>query len=82
MANVTHITWPYTDPDEEVQTKLDPAVRHDGDHQETFRSWLRLLATYDEEEVGRIIVGTAILWDAKAGRLDECLHTAVIWERG
>lgn len=82
MPNVAHVAWPYKDPDEVVQTTLDPATTARPARPD-FRTWLEWLAVNaDEEECGRIIVGTAILWDAKAGRLGECLDTAVIWERG
>lgn len=37
---------------------------------------------FESEELIRIMTAAVILYHAKAGEFGECLHTAVIWERG
>lgn len=75
MPNVAHVAMPYG---EMGPIELEPNTRdlpvavplH----------WLIANATQDE--VGRIVVGAAILFDAGAGTISQCLDTAIVWERG
>jgi hypothetical protein len=36
----------------------------------------------EEEELPRILTATVLLWHAGHRPLAECLHTAIVWERG
>lgn len=44
--------------------------------------WVNDNVVWHSEEFVRIMTSAVILFHAEAGTFDQCLHTAIIWERG
>jgi hypothetical protein len=79
-------TYPVRLPyDEMGPLELDPVTL---DHGASWRASLEWLAggegidAYTAEEVARVITSAALLLAAGAGTVDQCLDTAIVWERG
>lgn len=74
------VEWSYdnqrTDPT--FVPEIDPAAK--GSELMHELQWMVANATSEEWE--RILRGWALLHYLDAGTLGECLHTAIIWERG
>jgi hypothetical protein len=63
---------------EELLTSVEPV-----DSNRTFRTEVDWLSTWGEEdELPRILTSVVLLWHAGYRPLSECLHTAIVWERG
>jgi hypothetical protein len=60
------------------EIKLDPASRNSIISNEL--EWLTNNAT--EEELPRILLSAVILHEVGGFHIADCLHTAIIWERG
>lgn len=58
--------------------KLDPAAKNSILSNEL--EWLTNNAT--EEELPRILLSASILHEISGEHVADCLHTAIIWERG
>jgi hypothetical protein len=81
MPNIDHYKWlPVEIPFDLTIGDLvvDPAAK--ASITSTELDWLYRNAS--DEELPRILKATALLFEANAGTIAECLHTAIIWERG
>jgi hypothetical protein len=78
---VTYVTVEIPFGLDEDELVLDPAAMGDGlSSAPTELRWLAQFAV--EEELPRILAATVLLFDANAGTIGQCLHTAIVWERG
>lgn len=60
---------------------IEPGVRRHHDNPRENLMWLFSTDT-NIEELDRIFRATVILHAADAGTFEECLHQAIVWERG
>lgn len=61
------------------ETALEVELTPDGSYR---RDLLWLHNNMSEEEAPRIFTSATVLFHAGAGSFAECLHTAIVWERG
>lgn len=78
-----HVILPY---EQDIKLRLDSSAT-DSDSE----AWIGELhylvddesgMDFQEEEVGRILLCAAVLFQREVGSLGQCLRTAMIWERG